>query len=242
MPLSDVKFAGSGTWGAGLGRPLTRAEADGNAYALREAVQYLIDNPVEGVGIANFTIVGRQLTIHMTDASTFGPYTLPIAVPRYRGTWAPSIIYSAFDITRVGGFGTYMVVQDHTSAATFDPYVGNSAGNYYIQIGPDPFYTSHVFALSASSLTLALIHQNKYIRTTSTSAVSITLNAGIFPLNAEIHFRQAAIGAVSITAGSGVTINVPDGYTAGSNATGAVFSLKQVALNEWDIFGKLATA
>lgn len=240
MALTDVKFAGTGTWGAGLGRALTRAEADGNAYALREAIQDLIDNPVEGVSLSNIVVVGRQVTFYLSDGSTNGPFNLPIAAPRYRGTWAPSINYAAYDLVRVGGFGTYMVLQDHTSASTFDPYVGNSAGNYYVQIGPDPFYTAQVLTVSGTTLTLSLTHQNKYIRATNASGLTVTLNASIFPVNAEIHFRQAAAGAVTVVAGAGVTINTMTGYDNGSASLGAVFTLKQVSANVWDIFGKLA--
>lgn len=242
MPLDDVLFSGTGAWGAGLGRALTRAEADGNLYALREAIQDLIDNPIPGVGIENFAITGRQLTIYMTDSTTFGPFTLPMATPRYRGIWSNAINYAAYDIVRVGGFGTYMVMQDHTSAATFDPYVGNSAGNYYIQIGPDPFYTAQVKTESGTTLTLALADQNKYIRATNASGLAVTLNAGIFPVNAEIHFRQANTGPITFTAGSGVTINVPEGLDLATNETGAVCTLKCVAADEFDILGKLAAA
>lgn len=242
MPLSDVKFAGTGAWGAGLGRPLTRPEADGSLYALREAIQALIDDPTPGVGIASITVTGRQFTVYLTDASTLGPFQLPVASPRFRGVWVSAINYSAFDIVRVGGFGTYMVVQDHTSASVFDPYVTNSAGNYYVQIGPDPFYTAQVLTATGTAITLALSHQNKYIRATNAAGLAVTLNAGIFPLNAEIHFRQGTDGTVTVTAGSGVSINAMAGYVLVSGGRGSVFTLKQVDLNVWDIFGKLAEA
>lgn len=240
MPLLDLlEFVGAGAWGAGKGSPLTVAEADGNIYAMADAIQDLIDNPVEGVSLENIVVTGRQVTFYLSDSSTIGPFLLPMATPRYRGTWAGSINYSAFDIVRAGGFGTYMVVQDHTSSSTFDPYVGNSAGNYYIQIGPDPFYTSQTLDVSTSTLALALSHQNKYIRATHASGLAVTLDAGIFPVNAEIHFRQTTSGPITINEGTGVIINAMAGYDLGSNSVGAVLTLKQVAADEWDIFGKL---
>lgn len=238
MALSDVKFVGAGPWGPGLGRVMSVPEFDGSLYALRQAIQDLIDNPVEGVGIANFSVSGRQLIVHMTDTSTFGPFNLPMAVPRYRGVWAAAINYSTFDIVRVGGFGTYMVVQEHTSASTFDPYVSNSEGNYYIQIGPDPYFTPQAQNISGATLTLALSHQNKYLRSTNASGLAATLNAGVFPANAEIYLRQTTSGPVSIIAGSGVTINLPDGMTeAASSGVGQGFKLKRVAAETgeaWD--------
>lgn len=239
MALSDVKFAGAGAWGAGLGRPLTRAEGDGSLYALREAIQALIDDPTPGVGIASITVTGRQFSVYLTDSSELGPFNLPMTTPRFRGVWAPSVNYAAFDLVRVGGFGTYMVVQDHTSATAFDPYVGNSAGNYYIQIGPDPFYTSQVLNVPATTLTLALSHQNKFIRATNAAGLAVTLNNGIFPVNAEVHFRQCDAGGITFTAGSGVTINPVPGFDLSTDAQGAVVTLKQASLGFWDIFGKL---
>ncbi|MFZ1059289.1 MAG: hypothetical protein WAP47_08855 [Candidatus Rokuibacteriota bacterium] len=235
MSLDDVKFAGTGGWGAGLGRPLTRAEADGNLYALLLAIQALIDDPTPGVGIANITVTGRQFTVYLTDSSTLGPFDLPIASPRFRGVWVAAINYTTFDIVRVGGFGTYMVLQDHTSASVFDPYVSNSAGNYYVQIGPDPFYTPQALDVVDGALTLALIHQNKFIRALNAGGLYVDLDAGIFPRNAEIQFRQASSGAITVTAGSGVTINLPYGVSSASTADlGQGFKLKRVA----DAFGE----
>lgn len=238
MALDDVKFAGTGTWGSGLGRPLTRAEADGNVYELREAIQGLIDDPTPGVGISNITVTGRQFTVYLTDASTLGPFDLPMVNPRFRGVWASSINYAAYDIVRVGGFGTYMVVQDHTSASTFDPYVADTNGNFYVQIGPDPFYTPQLLDVSGASLDLTLTHQNKYIRSTNVGGLTVNLNAGVFPANAEITFRQAAAGAITVVTGSGVNINLPETLIdAATSSIGEIFTLKRV-LNDtgerWD--------
>lgn len=241
MSLDDLKYATPGAWGPSSNdRPLLAPEADGNTWIFRQAIEAIEATP--GVGIANIAVTGRQFTVYLTDSSTLGPFLLPIATPRYRGVWANAVNYSAFDIVRVAGFGTYMVIQDHTSASTFDPYVGNSDGNYYVQIGPDPFYTAQVQDVSGTTLTLALSHQNKYLRASNVSGLAVTLNAGVFPLNAEIHFRQATPGAITVTAGAGVTINVPDGCDLATGSLGAVFTLKHIGSDVWDIFGKLAEA
>lgn len=236
-----IKYVTTGAWGAGIARPLTAAEADGNIYTLEQAIQNLIDNPVAGVSVSNIAVVGRQVTFYMTDATTYGPFDLPVAVPIYRGAWTATYAYAAYDIVQVAGYGTYMVLQDHTAVAPFDPNAGDTSGDFYIQIGPDAYYTSQVQTVSAATLTLALGHQNKYLRATNAGGLVVTLNAGIFPDNAEIHFRQTS-GAITVVAGAGVTINAPAGYDAGSASVGAVFSLKCVssATNVWDIFGKLA--
>lgn len=235
-----IKYVTTGAWGVGLGRVLTAAEADTNVYDLASAIQNLIDNPVAGVSVSNISVVGRQVTFYMSDATTYGPFDLPVAEPRYRDAWTPTYGYFAFDIVSVAGYGTYMVLQDHTAASVFDPNAGNSDGDYYVQIGPDAYYTSIVQNVSGDTLTLDSSHQNKYIRATNGVGLTVTLPPGVFPDNAEIHFRQAG-GPISIVAGVGVTINAPAGFDLGSTSDGAVFTLKCISsgLNEWDIFGRL---
>lgn len=183
-------------------------------------------------------ISGRQWTVYLTDSTELGPFLLPMATPRYRGVWAGSINYAAFDIVRVGGFGTFMVVQDHTSAASFDPYVGNSAGNYYIQIGPDPFFTPQALDVSGATLTLNLSHQNKYLRSRNGSGLAATLNAGVYPMNAEIYFRHVD-GPISVTAGAGVVLNLPSGMSsAETTSVGDAFKIKRVPSEtgeQWDV-------
>ena len=138
MALLDLlKFVTTGTWGTGLARPLTAAEADTNIYSLADAIQDLIDNPVEGVSITNVVVTGREMVVYLSDATTRGPFELGIAYPRYRGEWAGTTSYAAMDIVEAAGYGTYMVLIDHTSGSTFDPNDGNSAGEYYVQIAGD---------------------------------------------------------------------------------------------------------
>lgn len=242
MALADLKYVTTGTWGSGLARPLTAAEADGNVQTLRLAVQDLIDNPIEGVSISNITVSGREMLVYLSDSTTRGPFTLPIVYPRFRGEWAGATSYAVFDIFEATGYGTYLVALDHTSSAgSFNPNDGNSGGDYYVQIAGDPAATAPYVNISTTTLTLNATHAGKYLRFTNPSGCSVTLNAGVFTDNAEIHFRQAASGAVTVSEGtSAVTITAPTGFDTGSASLGAVFTLKHVTADEWDIFGKLA--
>lgn len=138
MALLDLlKFVTTGTWGTGLARPLTAAECDTNIYSLADAIQDLIDNPVAGVELTNIVVTGSQVVFYMSDATTRGPFTLPIAYPRFRDEWQASTSYAAMDIITAAGYGTYLVLLDHTSGLAFDPNDGNSAGDYYVQIAND---------------------------------------------------------------------------------------------------------
>lgn len=239
MALADLKYVTTGAWGSGLARPLTAAEADGNVQTLRAAIQYLIDNPSEGVSVSNITVSGRQLTFFMSDASTFGPFTLPIAYPRWRGDWVASGSYAVFDIVLAEGYGTFIVAKDHTSAGTFDPNASSGGDPLYIQIAEPANAYAPVQGVSGSTLTLDATHAGKYIRCTNAGGCIVTVPPSVFTTDTEIHFRQSAAGAVSFTAGSGVTINTPTGLDPATSVEGDVVTLKWVGTNAFDLFGNL---
>lgn len=239
MALSDLKYVTTGAWGSGLARPLTAAEADGNVQTLRTAVQNLIDNPVEGVSVSNITVSGRQLTFHMSDSTTKGPFTLPIAYPRWRGEWESLGSYAVFDIVTVAGVGVYIVAQDHTAGSSFDPTASNADGPFYVKIAEPANAYAPVTAIGTATLTLDSSHAGKYLRFTNVDGCAVTVPAMVFSTNTEIHLRQAAAGAVSIVADFGVTLNLPTGLDPETSVLGDVITLKQVDENVWDVFGNL---
>jgi hypothetical protein len=96
---------------------------------------------------------------------------------------------------------------------------------------------------TGTTFTPAIGSANRYIRCTNAAGCAITIppNSSVaFPLATEIHFRQANAGALTFAGGSGVTINVPDGFESATDTLGATITLKQVATNAWDLFGLLA--
>lgn len=113
------------------GSNLTPAEVDGNFTDLDGRVTTLETTPPSPNNIASITLVGSQLTITMDDASTFGPFTVPIALLHWRDEWTALEDYTELDLVLVDFDGVYLVLQDHTAAATFD------AGRL---IGGDPVY------------------------------------------------------------------------------------------------------
>lgn len=81
------------------------------------------------------------------------------------------------------------------------------------------------------------------IYSTSASALSITLLAFAsvsLPVGALIEVVQGAAGTVSIVAGAGVTVQVPNGYTAATRALNSTIWLRHVVLNTWELSGDLA--
>jgi hypothetical protein len=115
-----------GPWGpANSDGDLTPEQLDGNFW---QAVQDIAGKAAQGVGISNFVVHGNQMTVVLTDHTLLGPYTLPVAVLGFGGEWQPNTYYHANTIITHGG-ATYLVLESHTSAATFDPHANDGLGN-----------------------------------------------------------------------------------------------------------------
>ena len=95
---------------------------------------------------------------------------------------------------------------------------------------------------AGTTKTFALTDIGAYVRTTSGSAVTITVPANssvAFPTGTEIVVFQAGAGQVTFSAAGGVTINSKD---SNLKITGQYSSatLKKIATDEWDMIGDLA--
>jgi hypothetical protein len=134
-----ISYRTAGAWGPGLGRNLTAAEGDGNFYDLDSRVGDLETNPPTPNDIASATVSGTQLSFTLVDGTVLGPLDLPILVWTWRGEWTPTTLYEVLDTFVVTGTGLFMVLVDHTSAASFDPDAvdGDSNPLYYKLIGTD---------------------------------------------------------------------------------------------------------
>jgi hypothetical protein len=117
----------TGPWGISVGRDLAPAEVDGNFW---QAVQDIQSKAAQGVGISNFVVHGDQMTVVLTDHTLLGPYTLPTVQLSFQGEWQPNTGYLVNNIITHNG-STYMVLFNHTSAATFDPGANTSGQDWY---------------------------------------------------------------------------------------------------------------
>ena len=94
---------------------------------------------------------------------------------------------------------------------------------------------------AGTTKTFALTDIGAYVRTTSGSAVTITVppNSSVaFPTGTEVVVFQAGAGQVTFAAGAGVTVNSKDSNLklTGQYSSG---TLKKVATDEWDLVGDL---
>ena len=94
---------------------------------------------------------------------------------------------------------------------------------------------------STTSRTVGTADSNTYLRFTSTSAVTVTIppqSSVTWAADTEIHIRRAAAGNLTLTPGSGVTLNAPSGGTLVMTNAMSV-TLKRVGSDEWDVIGQV---
>jgi hypothetical protein len=130
MPLI---YRNNGAWGSGKGARLTSVEADENVYNLDGRLQELELNPPLGIGIDHFSVSGNALTVHLSDGSAHGPFTLPSAQWRWAGEWQPLSQYYALDLIGFAG-SIYLVRHPHASAAVFAPDAEDVEGFRYVSL------------------------------------------------------------------------------------------------------------
>jgi len=97
-----------------------------------------------------------------------------------------------------------------------------------------------VITEATTSRTAALTDNGAYIRFTNTSASTLTIppqSSVSWGSTAEIHVRRGSTGNLTLTPGSGVTLNAPSGGTLVMTERMTV-TLKRVASDVWDVIGQ----
>ncbi len=228
------------------GSPLTEAEFDANVHNLDDRVTVVEASAVKS--ITDATIDGSgHLILTLSDSSTIDAGALPVAgsfADSFKGVWTPSTIYHVNDLfTAPGSNWLGAVIFDHTSDLTFSWSANDGMGHDFyavvVPLGTSPI----VAALADTDYTLVLDDAGHYIRSTgtATAGVVITIPANDtvpFPVDTEISFCQRGDQITFVTT-SGVTLNYPLDANPTTALVGAVVTLKKVATDEWDLFGRL---
>jgi hypothetical protein len=224
------------------GSNLTPNEVDGNFTDLDGRVNDLEAATASGLAIDlddPIDVVGTDFYLNMNDATQRGPYPLPVVVPNPRGEWTPATSYSTHDWVHYQG-ATYAVLFNHTSAGSFDPNAESGGYDLYELVVPAPeVNVPATVSTSASSLSHPLSHTNKYVRATNGGGLVLTIEPDAtinHPVDSEATY-VARGGAITVIAGAGVTLNVPDGFLSQTSAQGAWIILKKYAANAWDMTG-----
>jgi len=94
---------------------------------------------------------------------------------------------------------------------------------------------------TGTSYTLALSDAAKLVTLTNAAAITLTVppNSSVaFPVGTQILLYQGGAGAVTITAGAGVTVNSQGGKLI-TNGQYSVAGITQLAGDEWVAYGNL---
>ena len=101
-----------------------------------------------------------------------------------------------------------------------------------------------VITEATTARVLALTDGAAYIRHTNASASTVTIppqSSVTWLTDTEIHIRRAAAGNLTLTPGSGVTLNAPSGGTLVMTNAMSV-TIKRVAADVWDVIGQTVPA
>jgi hypothetical protein len=102
-----------------------------------------------------------------------------------------------------------------------------------------PVSTSSVETSSATAYTPIAEDTNKYKEMTANTAITVTIEAGVFVAGDEIEFEQANTGQVTFETGAGMTINSLGGFLSTSGQF-AVATLKFKSATVATLYGDLA--
>jgi hypothetical protein len=98
---------------------------------------------------------------------------------------------------------------------------------------------------TGTTYTLVLGDANDMVTLNNAGAITLTVppNSSVaFPVGTQIDLAQLGAGAVTVTQGSGVTVNVHADDTRVMDGQYAVATLVKYATNTWLLFGKLVAA
>jgi len=126
------------------------------------------------------------------------------------------------------------IVQDGANVQTTTQDIADLGGG---SAGPAPSTTQ-----TGTSYTLDLDDANTYVRLDNAAAIVLTIppnSAVAFPVDTVISFEQTGAGIVTVTPGSGVTVNSRGGALVSAGQY-AVFQVKKVATDVWTLLGDVA--
>lgn len=112
-----------------------------------------------GIGpdmIESIQVIGSQMTFFMQSGDTFGPFTLPVAMIKWRGEWADLTDYAQLDLfirsKDVDFPGVYLTLIAHESESPFDPARTIDGNGVYHKLfaisGTGPLNFRGVFAVT----------------------------------------------------------------------------------------------
>lgn len=166
------------------------------------------------------------------------------------GAWAGKTGQLAYWLTSTGAWqfivpraGWRVSMLDELDANGIAKVYGYSGSAWALPESGGSSFAS-VITEATTARTLALTDGAAYVRHTNASASTVTIppqSSVAWLADTEIHIRRAAAGNLTLTPGSGVTLNAPSGGTLVMTGNMSV-TLKRVASDEWDVIGQTVAA
>ena len=108
--------------------------------------------------------------------------------------------------------------------------------------GSSGLSTITIETISTTIYALVLADDGKHKRANNVASIAVTIppNSSVaLNIGCRIRWTQAGVGAITLVAGAGVTLN-SRGTALTSNGRYAVFETEKVGTNEWDILGDVS--
>lgn len=215
---------------------LTPEQVDDNFTYLDTRITNALDELPAAPYVSNVIQSGLSLTFVLSDATTLPAVTIPVAAFSNRGDWVALTSYFVNDIVRVRGTGWYLVHENHTSAAEFDPDAGS--GETYSLLFPDPTPALPLDVSDTAVDVTAADHKFRYLRLYT--AADITLPDEGFEDGDEVHFINKTGGTSTFNGTGSAQVSPPDGFDAAVSTNGGVVTAKWNSTDlEWELFGAL---
>lgn len=222
------------------GSPLTPDEVDENFRTLAEAFDAF--TAPAGRGIQSVTVSGNRMTIHLTDATTQGPFLLPAAYFRWTDEFVGGTEYEAYDLFTVSGSGVYLVLRAWTSATEFDPNASDTDGPFLaLMFGIVPIAKIPVVH-APGDYSVTASDAGAYIRLEDTDGGLVTVTADVEWEEGDVVTLHRVAGQVDISGATDVIINVPADCLPTLRIAGSTATLINVGSDQWDLSGDLALA
>jgi hypothetical protein len=131
----------SGRWtGNTSGASLSAAQFDENTYTFAKGIEDL--NAALSTSVVSLSSISQplpnELTFHLSDGSSLGPFTIPASAFHSTGAWAPSTPHAVNDTFYING-AVYLVIFPDPGQSTFDASANDGLGhNYFEEMVPNP--------------------------------------------------------------------------------------------------------
>jgi hypothetical protein len=227
--------------------PVVNDSYGGSNFANNDPVLFIIQSigPTGPTGPANTLSIGSVTAggIGVASATITGTspnQTLNLVIPTGQTGATGTAATIAVGSVATGAAGSDVTITNSgtSAAAVFDFSIPKGDTGDTGPTGPiGPSIESLIITETTTARTLALTDTNQYIRCTNVSQTFITVppeSAVAWTEGAVVYFRRdSTAGAISLIAGSGVTIN--NGSIAPTIPVDQNFALKKVGTNIWDL-------